>query len=571
VPGARFVQIALGVKELGWYWQVEGVNGTPCPVFDNVSLYAGSDPGPMIVAKAPDLAQSGAPAIGDIDYENLAANNILFAAGRTGTFPDELEDVTIEVAPASQISGTPRIHYKLFPNPLFDPYRTTFPPFGEGSADLVHVDGSRWAVDLPDEGFLFPGDALHYLFAVDHINGSYTITLPADTTGFGRHPNHTHTHEVPYPEAFTICGLPSLHSATPGDHPPILLWNNAHDTANDSYWDLAMHNLDFRRGVDYDVYSNLAPGGKTGSGLASRASNISLADYAIILYTSGDHHIDTISSSSADEWCDDLSLLTDWLEGGNKKLMIVGDNLAADLSTHFTAASRDFVERWLSVTYVGKDVVAGQNHRWTTAHIVPENPVFTSVDSWRPWASEGQTFDTVELFGDAVPLAYFHDDAGSPMPYPAAVLAVNGQYLSEVIYLPTALKHIRCEEADGDDLASRTKILGDVLAYFGQDGGYAPIGAPIADEFQVVSYPNPFNPTTQIRCHMPRAGHLSVKVFNLRGEWVRTLSDEVVEAGDTVLKWDGNNERDQAMPSGVYFYRVNTLGESRSAKIMLLK
>ncbi len=71
---------------------------------------------------------------------------------------------------------------------------------------------------------------------------------------------------------------------------------------------------------------------------------------------------------------------------------------------------------------------------------------------------------------------------------------------------------------------------------------------------------------------MPRAGHLSLKVYDIRGMLVKTLVDDRVEAGaDQVAVWDGTDQAGSAVSSGVYFYEARTGAEVKVGKMALLK
>lgn len=84
------------------------------------------------------------------------------------------------------------------------------------------------------------------------------------------------------------------------------------------------------------------------------------------------------------------------------------------------------------------------------------------------------------------------------------------------------------------------------------------------------NYPNPFNPSTTIRFDMPKEGVVTMEVFNVLGIRVRSLvSGLPFNAGTHTITWDGRDDRNQVVPSGMYLYRI-TAGDFRSAKRMTL-
>jgi flagellar hook assembly protein FlgD len=88
----------------------------------------------------------------------------------------------------------------------------------------------------------------------------------------------------------------------------------------------------------------------------------------------------------------------------------------------------------------------------------------------------------------------------------------------------------------------------------------------------VQNYPNPFNPTTTIQyavCSEQSPAHISLKIYNLLGQEVRTLVDETREAGYYTVTWDGRDDWGSEVASGVYFYRL-TAGEYSAARRMVL-
>lgn len=83
--------------------------------------------------------------------------------------------------------------------------------------------------------------------------------------------------------------------------------------------------------------------------------------------------------------------------------------------------------------------------------------------------------------------------------------------------------------------------------------------------------PNPFNPQTQIKFALDRAGVVRLDVFDLRGARVRTLVDEPMEAGMHEIAWDGRNEAGTGVASGVYVVKLESGTLRQTARLVLLQ
>jgi photosystem II stability/assembly factor-like uncharacterized protein len=70
------------------------------------------------------------------------------------------------------------------------------------------------------------------------------------------------------------------------------------------------------------------------------------------------------------------------------------------------------------------------------------------------------------------------------------------------------------------------------------------------------NYPNPFNPTTTILYSLPQAAQVKVSIYNMLGQRVVELANEVQPAGSHQVVWDARNSLRQHVASGVYFYRL---------------
>jgi hypothetical protein len=84
------------------------------------------------------------------------------------------------------------------------------------------------------------------------------------------------------------------------------------------------------------------------------------------------------------------------------------------------------------------------------------------------------------------------------------------------------------------------------------------------------NYPNPLNPTTLIRYDLPEASHVSLTIYNLRGEEIQSLvKSEFRPAGIYTVPWNGKDIADNPVPSGIYLYKLQA-GESIMVRRMVL-
>ena len=90
-------------------------------------------------------------------------------------------------------------------------------------------------------------------------------------------------------------------------------------------------------------------------------------------------------------------------------------------------------------------------------------------------------------------------------------------------------------------------------------------------ELAIRAYPNPFNPSTTIRFSLSGATPVRLAIVDITGRHVRTLVDEIRNAGEQRVSWDGKDDRGSVVGSGVYLYRLDVEGESRTGKLSLMK
>jgi len=80
------------------------------------------------------------------------------------------------------------------------------------------------------------------------------------------------------------------------------------------------------------------------------------------------------------------------------------------------------------------------------------------------------------------------------------------------------------------------------------------------------NYPNPFNPTTTISYHLPKSAFVKLAVYDIGGRLIETLVSEPKSAGYHSVIWNGS-----AVPSGIYFYRIDAGKYGSTKKCILIK
>jgi bacillolysin len=98
------------------------------------------------------------------------------------------------------------------------------------------------------------------------------------------------------------------------------------------------------------------------------------------------------------------------------------------------------------------------------------------------------------------------------------------------------------------------------------------IESAVPELFEVSeSYPNPFNPSTQIKYSLPESEKVVIVVYDLNGNKVAELANKVFNAGTYTVTWNGRNDEGLNVSSGIYYCRIEAGGYSAVKKMVLLK
>jgi hypothetical protein len=145
----------------------------------------------------------------------------------------------------------------------------------------------------------------------------------------------------------------------------------------------------------------------------------------------------------------------------------------------------------------------------------------------------------------------------------------NGSANVGILFGGFSFIYIRDNDANGR--LDRADFMHDVLIWLGNPvGAPTPVGTAKVNSLDQ-NYPNPFNPQTTIAFSVRERGLVTLKVYDVSGELVRTLADESFTEGAHTKVWDGRNDAGQPVSSGVYFYKLVSNNFTQTKKMVLLK
>jgi len=136
--------------------------------------------------------------------------------------------------------------------------------------------------------------------------------------------------------------------------------------------------------------------------------------------------------------------------------------------------------------------------------------------------------------------------------------------------LPGATVRFSLVATDGIDTV---KVTGDDRVLFVNRYDYLSIAAEgVPLEFALHdNYPNPFNPTTTLRFDLPEVSDITLIIYNMLGQKVRTFDYQNTSAGYHSVTWDATNDLGQQVGAGVYLYQLQTKNFVKTRKMVLLK
>jgi hypothetical protein len=371
----------------------------------------------------------------------------------------------------------------------------------------------------------------------------------------------------------------------PGDAGDILFVDDADDRGGPAqlYVDWALDAMGILDRVDrFDV---LGPSSQVGNSLASRVKSyqVQLVDqYQKILWNSSDLSAGLVCDGSPPNGGSGPDKSLDWtalkyfmdFHPNNPGIYFAGDDLASEWNTLAHPSAVAF-----KGTYMSYNLLTG-NHAGPVTSL-PVSPIVYQ-NTGQPIGPPTMTayggcavindFDVMTPGGPNCIINSSYKVKDGPNGAVMRQATATAQTTARVVLSGFGFNFIR------DDAPAvpndRAVHLHDIITWF-QNIIPDPIGVdPIAFENKLGdAYPNPFNPTTTIKYTIKERAHVSLKVYNVAGQLVRTLVDEMQAPAETgfTKEWNGMNDQGQPVSSGVYFYKLMTKNFTQTKKMVLLK
>ena len=236
---------------------------------------------------------------------------------------------------------------------------------------------------------------------------------------------------------------------------------------------------------------------------------------------------------------------------GNHTLVFPGDNIKIFLATTQKSAF-DSLDDWIPLSHF-TEVFSGE------LDVFDEGTYETIINFQNNFYYDGQNLVVMAVKDASVRYGTRNTFQFTNMPEQNRTISWNTNILGSPILdpLPTAL---RLHEGITNARFGFITTLSD---------DDKPL--PILTTELLGNYPNPFNPETTIQFNTKNAGFVSIDIYNLRGQKVRSLLNAYLENGNHTVIWNGKDDNNSDVSSGLYFYQMRTGDFSQVKRMVLLK
>ena len=430
----------------------------------------------------------------------------------------------------------------------------------------------QWSVDLNDS-LLTRGYMVEYYFeAFDMVGESSTMPRYADQ------------------------GVYKEFTCLPTGRSDVLYVDDFHGRGTrrgnvEEYW-----NPTFRAVINPDTqpdrYDINSPSSMVANGLASRATlnqivynDIEYSGYQIIIWDSGDLDGATIGDGNPTyEKTDDCTLLINWLNqsGNDVGLLVCGDDVAYDLDQNLASTQAiGLMSSWCGVSYVADSYFEETGGRTADGVITPlvtgaNTGIFWNGGApYECYAFGGcpivNGFDCLATTAEGAEALMYPDYDESH--YVAGIQSEqpnSTENTARTMWIAFSWMYVR--DTDLNSPPIRNVLFNEIYEWFQGSPNLDITDAETPGMYRLAqNFPNPFNPTTMIKFDIRMKGHVSLKIYNVAGQLVKTLVNDVLEAGSYSKEWTGTNNSGVKVASGVYFYSIEADNFTSTKKMVLLR
>jgi hypothetical protein len=604
------VQIGMGCVDMCDVWYL--VNGncaahTPSPWIDNVRLYRYKTAGPQWAMRDLDLFQDNFPgaefnlesyvradAANDINTndnpvirpgDSIVVDATSLLGGGIGTDPTfggpavylHVKATYVGPAPTKPNLAGATLAGSVLTGPVGSQYTINFNYVSDdGTWTIIQCDTARTAggiqrdrymVDLNDALFT-RGYYIEYYFTAKDA-AAIESALPRWARSRGPYYEWlclpTKNSDVLYVDDFT--GRGSFVGST------------------ENYWMPVFDAVLAPPNNNVDKYDVNAPSSAVSNGPGSRAKTKQLVDwYNKIIWDSGDLEAVTISDGTVNsDKSNDCQMLINWFEQSEHVcgLWVCGDDVAFDLDGLASTPALTLMSTWCGVDFVATsyfDETGGRTGGGTVTPLITGTSagIFYPGGVAMTWYAYGGCF-VINQFDVLDPTA--NGVAAADYPVKNSVVrhaaiqssSVNpGGFNVNTMWFGFSYQYVRDDVlATPEDRFAIAKQVFDWMQNITNTNvtdAVTPKSTKLAQNF-----PNPFNPSTTIKFDLKEKGFVTLKVYNVAGQLVRTLVSGVRDANSYTVNWDGKNDRGGAVASGIYFYKMDTKDFSQTKKMVMLR
>jgi hypothetical protein len=269
-------------------------------------------------------------------------------------------------------------------------------------------------------------------------------------------------------------------------------------------------------------------------------------------------------------------MLIDWMDQSEHKvgLWVMGDNVASDLHGSPAVSALELLSTKCGVSLVNDSYYDLSGGRAAGGIPSPQVTGLGIYDGISYYAFGGcpviNNFDVLEKTGTGQ-YSLQLPDYGEDQYY----IGISNSQLNDAGYpMRTSwIGHSMMFVRNGNnEYPAREDLLNETWAFFEEELFYSDAGEVAPARYALMqNHPNPFNPSTTISFDLPAKAKVSLKVYDVAGRLIRTLTDREWAAGRHSISWDGHNESGASVASGVYFYRLESKDFSGTKKMVLLR